>query len=343
MNKLIKIVSNIGLAISVLLLLTVLVAPSLLGLKLESILSGSMESYLSTGDMIAMVKIAPEEVQVGDVIGFKVEGMDIPVCHRVYEMVDIEQGGGFITKGDANEAPDPWVVKPENLLGRVAFHLPWVGYIAKFIKTPGGFAMVLGLPAIIIVALEIKSLFDTKPLKRRRPKLRQKPSRLPPFLPIIGGLMLMGVLWAMMAGGTQERTLGSFAQRGGEANQPMYASERNMQNKGILPMVIVLSSQDETVNFSENYFRLSSGRQKGVKISGNSETSVIKTGWMFPLLPQKALYQLFVWNSRLAPLVAAAVWILPLTIIVFLVLKAFSAKPKFASRAKYIKGMLNYG
>ena len=338
MKKLIKILSNTGLAVSVLLLLAVLVAPSLLGLKLESILSGSMEPYLSTGDIIAMVKIAPEEIQVGDVIGFKVEGMDTPVCHRVYEMVDIEQGGGFITKGDANEAPDSWVVKPENLIGRVVFHLPSVGYIAKFIKTPYGFALLLGLPATIIAALELKNLFVTKTVKRGRPKLRTKPSRFPLYIPIIGGLVLLGVLWAMMAGGTQETTLGSFAQRSQEANQPLYVSQRNMQNKGILPMVICLFSEDKTVSFSENYFRLSPGGQKEITISGNSETSIIKTGWLFPLLPQEALYQLFVWNSRLAPLVVAAVWIFPLTIIAFLVLKAFSAKQKFASRAKYIRG-----
>lgn len=338
MEKLIKILSNTVLAVSVLLLLAALVAPSLLGLKLDSILSGSMEPYLSTGDMIAMVKIAPEDVQVGDVIGFNVEGMDTPVCHRVYEVVDIEQGGGFITKGDANEAPDSWVVKPENLIGRVVFYLPAVGYIAKFIKTPYGFALLLGLPATIILAMELKGLFGTKTVKRGRPKLRQKPSQPPLYLPILGGLVLIGVLWAMMAGGTQEKTLGSFAQRSEEVNQPLYASQRNMQNKGMLPMVICLFSEDKTVSFSENYFRLSPGRQKEITISGNSETSIIKTGWLFPLLPQEALYQLFAWNSRFAPLVAAAAWILPLAMIALLALKAFPARPKFASRAKYVKG-----
>jgi len=343
MKKSVGILANLALAVSVLLLLVVLVAPSLLGLRLESILSGSMEPYLSTGDLIAMVNTPAEEVRVGDVIGFKVEGMDTPVCHRVYEMVDIEQGGGFITKGDANEEPDPWVVKPENLIGRVVFPLPGVGYIAKFIKTPGGFAMVLGLPAIIIVALELKSLFGTKPMKRKRPKLKEKPSYLLLFLPIISGLILMGVLWGMMAGNTQEKTLGSFAEKSEEVNQPLYVSQRNMQNKGILPLVICLVSEDETVSFSENHFQLSPGRHKEVDISGDSGTAVIKTGAFFPLLPQKALYQLFTWDSRFAPLIAAAAWILPLAIIALLVLKAFAARPRFAARAKYIKGMLSYG
>ena len=342
MKSSIKILANLALAISVLLLLAVLAAPPLIGLSLQTILSGSMEPYLKTGALIAMVKTNPGDVQVGDVIGFKVEGMDTPVCHRVIELIDAEQGGGFKTKGDANETPDPWVVKPESLLGRVVFHLSWVGYISKFIKTPRGFALLLGLPATIIMALELKNLFGTKPTRRRRPKLRQKPSQFPAYLLIIGGLILTGVLWAMMAGNTQEKTLGSFAQRSEEVSQPLYVSQRNMQNKGTLPLVICLSSQDETVSFSENYFRLSPGRQKEVEISGDSETAVIKTGAFFPLLPQKTLYQLFTWDSRFAPLIAAAVWILPLTIIAFLALKGFTSKPKLVPRAKYIRGMLNH-
>ena len=343
MKRAISTLANLVLAISVLLLVAVLLAPPLLGLSLEPILGGSMEPAIKTGALIAITKVAPEEVQVGDIIGFKVEAMDTPVCHRVIEIVDTEEGVGFRTKGDANEDPDTWVVKPENLIGKTVFHLAWLGYIAKFIKTPYGFGLLLGLPALTIIALELRSMFWPKSTRRRRPKLREKASQFPAYLCIIIGLILIGVLWGMMAGNTQEKTLASFAQRSEEVNQPLYVSQRNMQNKGILPLVICLSSPDETVSFSENYFRLSPGRQKEIEISGDYDTAVIKTGCFFPLLPQKTLYQLFTWDSRFAPLIAAAVWIFPVTIIVFLVLKGLSSKPKLAERPKYIKGVLRYG
>jgi len=338
MKKAISTLANLALVISVLLLLAVLVAPSLLGLALEPILGGSMEPTIMTGALIAMGKVAPEEVQVGDIIGFRVEGMDTPVCHRVIEIVGTEQGFGFRTKGDANEDPDTWIVKPENLIGRVAVSLSWLGYIAKFIKTPYGFGLLLGLPAVILIATEMRNIFHPKPTRRKRPRLRQKSSRLPAYLAIIIGLALIGALWGMMAGNTQEKTLGSFAQGGEGVDQP-YVAQRNMQNKGILPLVICLSSEDETVGFSEDYFRLSPGGQKEIEISGGSETAVIKTGCFFPILPQQALYRLFTWDSRFAPLVAAAAWLFPLTMISFLVLRGLSAKPKL--RAKYIKGVLH--
>jgi len=342
MKKAIGTLANLALVIAVLLLVAVLLAPPLLGLAFEPILGGSMEPTIKTGALIAMEKTAPEEILVGDIIGFRVEGMDTPVCHRVIELVDTEEGAGFRTKGDANESPDTWIVKPENLIGRVVLDLAWLGYVAKFIKTPYGFGLLLGLPAMVIVALEARNIFSPKPSRRTRPKLRQKSSRFPAYLSIIIGLVLIGVLWGMMAGNTQEKTLASFAERSEEVNQPLYVSQRNMQNKGNLPLVICLFSEDETVSFSENYFRLSPGRQKEIEISGDYETAVIKTGAFFPLLPQKTLYQLFAWDSRFAPLVAAAIWLFPLTIVAFLVLRGLCARPKLAQRAKYIRGTLRH-
>jgi len=343
MKKAISTLANLALVIAVLLLVVVLLTPPLLGFSFEPILGGSMEPTIKTGALITMEKAAPAEIQVRDIIGFKVEGMDTPVCHRVIEIVDTEEGFGFITQGDANESPDTWIVKPENLIGRVVLDLPWLGYVAKFIKTPYGFGLLLGLPAMVIVALEARNIFSPKSSRRRRPKLMQKTSQLPAYLAIVIGLVLIGILWGMMAGNTQEKTLASFTERSGQANQTLYVSQRTMQNKGNLPLVICLFSEDETVSFSENYFRLSPGKQKEIEISGDYETAVIKTGCLFPLLPQKTLYQLFSWDSRFAPLVAAAVWLFPITIIAFLVLKGLCSRPKLAQRAKYIKGVLTHG
>ena len=179
MKKAITILANSVLVIAGLLLVAVLLAPSLLGFSFEPLLGGSMEPTIHTGALIAIGKTGPEEILVGDIIGFKVEGMDTPVCHRVIEIVDTEEGVGFRTKGDASESPDTWVVKPENLIGKVAFHLSWVGYVAKFVKTPYGFGLLLGLPALIIIVMELRSIFWPKHTKRKRTRLRQKPSQFP--------------------------------------------------------------------------------------------------------------------------------------------------------------------
>ena len=341
MKKTINVLGNFVLVICLLLFLAVFLTPTLFGFTFNTILSGSMKPALGIGEVIGLEKVEFKEVEVGDVIGFKLEGMDTPVSHRVIEIVETEEGIGFLTKGDANEEPDSWVVRPENLAGRMMFHIPYLGYLAKFVKSKVGFALLVGLPAVIIVALEIKNLFWPKSF-RRRPKLMEKPSQFPAYLSPIIGLVLIGVLGGMMVGNIQEKTLGSFARESEEVGQPLYVSERNMQNKGKLPLVIFLFSEDKTVSFSEAYFKLSPGMQKEVKIAGDSEEAVIKTGWLFPLLPKETLYRLFIWNSRFAPFVVASVWIFPLTLITFIVLKRLSSKPKLAQRAKLMKRRFSY-
>lgn len=337
MKKTVGILTSLVMVISVLLLLARFLAPALFGLDFHTVLSGSMEPTIKTGAMAVMKKITVEEVQIGDIIGFKMEGVDIPICHRVIEILETEEG--FVTKGDANEEPDTWVVKPENLEGRVVFHITGVGYIAKFIKTPYGFGLLIGLPAFLIIVLEIKTLFWSKPARRRRPRQREKPSRFPAYLCLLIGLVLIGGLWGMMAQNTQEKTLESFAQKSEDMEGPLYVSERNIQNKGILPLVICLFSEDKTVSFSESCFRLSTEEQKKVEITGNSGEAIIKTGCFFSLLPREFLHQLFAWNSQLSPLIAAAVWILPLTIIAFLIVKGLISGPKIAEKAKYIRNI----
>jgi len=339
MKKAINILGNFVLAICFLLFLAVFLTPTLFGFTFNTILSGSMQPTLGVGEVIGIEKVEFKDVKVSDVISFKVEGMDTPVCHRVIEIVETEEGIGFRTKGDANEEPDPWVITPKNLIGRMTFHVPYVGYLAKFVKSKIGFGILIGLPALLIVILEIKNLFWPKKTSTRRPRRTPKSDRTPAYICLLIGLVLIGALYGLTAKNTQERILGSFAGENKEADQPLYTSERDVQNKGMFPLVICFYSEDKTVSFSESYFRLSPGSQKTIEIGGDSEEAVIKTGCFFPLLPKETLYQLFVWNSQFAPLVAVAVWIFPLTMIVFVVLIGLTSKPKLAERRKFIKSM----
>lgn len=58
-----------------------------------------------------------------------------PVIHRV---IEVREGGGgsieYITKGDANEAPDSDPVKPEQVRGRVIGVVPDVGGVSLWLK-----------------------------------------------------------------------------------------------------------------------------------------------------------------------------------------------------------------
>lgn len=122
------------------------ISPSF-GWRADSVLSGSMEPALSKGDLIITGPVSPEDLEIGDIITFVAPTGQL-VCHRI---IDIEQGEEitFITKGDANEDPDPFLVTEENLVGEVSTSLPIVGYLVQFIKSPIG----IGVLAVSIIIL----------------------------------------------------------------------------------------------------------------------------------------------------------------------------------------------
>ena len=99
--------------------------------------SGSMRPALDVGDIVIVLKT--DKIKKGDVIQYRSpEGFTI--THRV---IDIKRMGGeivYITKGDANEEPDPPVSR-QQIVGKVIAVIPkvgWIGIILRdFIKTIG--------------------------------------------------------------------------------------------------------------------------------------------------------------------------------------------------------------
>jgi signal peptidase len=78
----------------------------------------------------------------------------------------IEGKPQYITKGDANNAPDQKVVLKKEILGKVLLDIPYLGYAVDFIKKPLGFALIILIPAGIIISDEIKKIF--KEIKKNK-------------------------------------------------------------------------------------------------------------------------------------------------------------------------------
>jgi len=154
-----------------LLLLFLLPSVSFLGnYEVKVVKSGSMEPAIMTGAVV----LVKEEIsyKIGDVITFATEGADIPTSHRI---IGFEERNGevvFETKGDANEDADIGLVAKENILGKVVLDLPYIGYILDFARQPLGFALLIGIPALIIILDEIENIW--KELRRGKNKEEMK-------------------------------------------------------------------------------------------------------------------------------------------------------------------------
>lgn len=127
------------------------------------VLSGSMEPAIETGSLII---ITPQKnYRAGDIITFKKDPKastkitNSMVTHRVYEKVKYSGKDEFyITKGDANNSPDNEPVYFNQIIGKVALNLPYLGYPVGFGKTLTGYILLIIVPATIIIYSEILKL-----------------------------------------------------------------------------------------------------------------------------------------------------------------------------------------
>jgi len=136
--------------------------------KVKIVLSGSMEPEITTGSIVA-IKPA-ERYDIGDVITFgKDTKKDIPTTHRIVEAHAVEGIMFYQTKGDANDHPDAKEVREREIIGKVLFSIPLLGYVIDFAKKPLGFALLVVVPAGIIVVDELGKIYrEVRRMRREK-------------------------------------------------------------------------------------------------------------------------------------------------------------------------------
>lgn len=123
--------------------------------QVKIVQSGSMEPSIDIGSIV-IIRPA-DKYREGEVITFK-EKKEEPVTHRIVGVQVIEGEVHFTTKGDANNTPDSQEVPKSEVIGKVLFDVPYLGYLIDFIKKPFGFLVVLVIPALIIVGDELRKI-----------------------------------------------------------------------------------------------------------------------------------------------------------------------------------------
>lgn len=169
-SKLFKIIYYIFLifigAIAILLIFSVF--PIAGNYKLFIVQSGSMAPAIKMGSIV-VIKPA-DDYKIGDVITFgPYSRTKAPTTHRIYEIKVESDQPIYITKGDANEDPDQREITKKDVLGKVILSVPYLGYVVDFAKKPMGFALIIVIPATIIIYDEIKKIInEIKKIKKPR-------------------------------------------------------------------------------------------------------------------------------------------------------------------------------
>ncbi len=138
--------------------------------------TGSMEPVIKTGSLAFVSPSA--NYQVGDIITFKSKvtkdsTQNYLVTHRVQSIRNDDGDLYYTTKGDANNAPDPLETNGLSVIGKTKFTVPYLGYVIGFAKTRIGFLFLIVAPALVIVMLEIATIYKEF---RRNSKVKKSSS-----------------------------------------------------------------------------------------------------------------------------------------------------------------------
>jgi signal peptidase I len=91
------------------------------GYTKDQIDSWSLKNGFKKGDVLLIKGVKPDDLKIGDVIVYDIDGQTIPIVHRI---VDVNEN--FVTKGDHNPGIDPWGIK--KIRGKAIFVIPFIGW-----------------------------------------------------------------------------------------------------------------------------------------------------------------------------------------------------------------------
>jgi len=136
--------------------------------KVLIVQSGSMAPAIKTGSVVIVKPVS--DYKIGDVITFgQATKTKAPTSHRIYDIKVVDGQPVYITKGDANNAPDAKEISKSEIIGKVLFDVPYAGYAVDAAKKPLGFALIIVVPAAIIIFDEGKKIIgEIKKMRKNK-------------------------------------------------------------------------------------------------------------------------------------------------------------------------------
>ncbi len=127
--------------------------------------SGSMRPTLNPGDVAILTSERPTALVAGQIVAFHPPGEPrVTVIHRVRAVEHTDGELVIQTKGDANNAGDPWHAKiAGTTVWRETARLPWVGYLVAWGQGPYIRMGVLALMLLLMVSIVMRWIWRPAP------------------------------------------------------------------------------------------------------------------------------------------------------------------------------------
>src|SRR5262249_49191813 len=136
------------------------------GFKPVVVYSGSMRPTLGVGSLAVDRVVPASRGSVGGGITFndpsvrggRVTHRGRAVTHRVRQIVPTRHGLAYRTRGDANAMRDPWAIRLNDKVGRVAFDVPLAGYVLWYAHTREIRALLLAVAAVFVLTAVLRRI-----------------------------------------------------------------------------------------------------------------------------------------------------------------------------------------
>ncbi|WP_199580162.1 signal peptidase I [Blastococcus sp. TBT05-19] len=159
--------------VAVLVFALLAVGPHVLGYRTMTMLTASMAPEIEPGDITVASPIAVSDVTEGMVITYHMPIDDgALVTHRVVSVEHAADGSVLVqTKGDANEAIDPWTARLE---GDTAYEVravvPELGHLVTALRTPVVSQVLLYGAPLLLAAWVLLSIWRPTPTDDTAPE-----------------------------------------------------------------------------------------------------------------------------------------------------------------------------
>lgn len=144
--------------------------PSLGNYSFMRTLTGSMEPAIPVHSFIVTEAVAPESLQVGDIITFRSTESKLEGALNTHRITSVYEEGGqlmFHTKGDANAVEDSEPVSSINVVGKVVFVSAALGTVVSLFSNPLVFFPFVVVPLVLLLGFElVKLVKSTKEVAR---------------------------------------------------------------------------------------------------------------------------------------------------------------------------------
>ncbi|HWQ95739.1 MAG TPA: signal peptidase I [Candidatus Methylomirabilis sp.] len=250
--------------------------------KLLIVLSGSMVPVMQVGDVAVVKHISPEDIRVKDIVAFKDPSgkTNITITHRVTD-IRRSENLSFHTKGDALEESDSFIVKEEDIAGKMVFVIPSMGYFIDYVKKKKwiSFFMLTILPSVFLAMEEFRKMIRSPALEHRAKREEKRKKRIRTILNT-GRILLIFLIAIIISGTAVLFSAGNCVYTGTDGGI-------SVENKGLLSCAFIFKTDKEDVFIPPVV--LSENNNSIIKTQLKDDISISATPYILPVFWINAL------------------------------------------------------